>query len=317
MQRTTLGRTGLSVSVAGLGAGGFSKLGKNQDKGEGNAARVVRRALELGVNVIDTAECYGTEEVIGRALRDFGRDFRREEIVLATKRSTWVEGWTDIEPALDASLARLGTDYVDVYQLHGLAPEKYDEALAEAVLALEKLRGKGKLRFIGVSEAFEGDKRHAMRARALEDDCWDTVMVGFNVLNQTAREAVLRKAREKNVGVFCMFPVRNALARPERLKEVIADLKEKGLVPAGLDDDDPLGWLVRDCEGGEGSAESVVDAAYRFARHEPGIHTVLFGTGDVGHVEENVASLARPPLPAEHVARLKEVFSKVDCVTGG
>jgi aryl-alcohol dehydrogenase-like predicted oxidoreductase len=284
MEFVTLGRTGLRASVAGLGSGGLSKLGRSRDRGDENAVAVVRRALELGVNVIDTAECYGTEEAIGRAVRDF----RRERIVLATKRSTWVDDWTEVDSALDASLARLGTDYVDVYQLHGLSLDKYERAVAEVLPRLERLREQGKLRFIGVTEAFGGDTRHSMLARALEDDCWDTVMVGFNVLNQTARDAVAR------------------------LREVVAELKAKNLVPEELDDDDPLGWLVR-----EGGAESVVDAAYRFARHEPGVHTVLFGTGNVRHVEENVRSLGRPPLPAGDVEKLKRMFAGVDCVTGG
>lgn len=308
MEFVTLGRTGLRVSAAGLGSGGLSRLGRSRDTGDENAVAVVRRALELGVNVIDTAECYGTEEAVGRAVRGF----RREEIVLATKRSTWVDDWTEVDSALEASLARLGTDYVDVYQLHGLSLDRYDRAVAEALPGLKRLREQGKLRFIGVTEAFGGDMRHSMLARALEDDCWDTVMVGFNVLNQTARDAVLARAREKTVGVFCMFPVRNALARPDRLREVVAELRAKGLVPEETDLDDPLGWLVR-----EGAAESVVDAAYRFARHEPGVHTVLFGTGSVKHVEENVRSLARPPLPAEDVEKLKRMFARVDCVTGG
>ena len=312
MEHTTLGRTRLKVSVAGLGAGGFSKLGKNQEKSAEESVAVVRRALELGVNVIDTAECYGTEEIIGEAIRDF----RRDGIVIATKKNTWApdqtESWTEVEPALEGSLRRLGTDYVDIYQLHGLSADKYDRAVEEVVPRLERLRKQGKIRFMGVTEAFGGDRRHAMLRRAVADDCWDTVMVGFNVLNQTARELVLRKAQEKSVGVFCMFPVRNALARPARLREVVAELKAKNLVPEELDDKDPLGWLVH-----EGGAESVVDAAYRFARHEPGIGTVLFGTGNVSHVEENVASLTRPPLPEEDAARLREMFARVDCVTGG
>ena len=87
--------------------------------------------------------------------------------------------------------------------------------------------------------------------------------------------------------------VRRALSRPDELARVAAELVEQGRVDgADLDLDDPLGFLVH-----EGGAASVVEAAYRFARHEPGCHVVLTGTGSVEHLEENVRSINAPPLP--------------------
>jgi hypothetical protein len=101
-----------------------------------------------------------------------------------------------------------------------------------------------------------------------------------------------------------MFAVRNIFSKPDILKKTVGELAAEGKLPASLAaEENPLGFLVH-----EGGAESVVDAAYRFARHEPGIDVVLFGTGSVAHLEANVASLLRPPLPPADVARLHTLF---------
>ena len=82
MRYVTLGRTGLKVSVAGLGCGGHSRLGQRTGKTKDESVRLVRHALELGINVIDTAEVYGTETIVGEALQNVARD----EVVLSTKK---------------------------------------------------------------------------------------------------------------------------------------------------------------------------------------------------------------------------------------
>jgi aryl-alcohol dehydrogenase-like predicted oxidoreductase len=135
-------------------------------------------------------------------------------------------------------------------------------------------------------------------------------MVGFNILNQTAREAVFQKAIENNVGVQIMFAVRKALSRPEHIKDFVADLIEKGQIdPEDVDRENPLGFL-------EASAVSLPDAAYRFCREEPGVHVVLSGTGNPDHLVANLKSFDRAPLPEADVERLKHIFRNVDSTTG-
>lgn len=310
MEYVTLGKTGLRASVLGLGAGGHSRLGQRTGASEEESARVVRRALELGINFIDTAEAYGTEAIIGRALREV----RREEILLSTKKSLSYEGRlitaAELTRGLDDSLRRLQTDYVDIYHLHGVRADQYDHAVAELVPALLRLREAGKLRFLGITEAFGADTGHQMLARAIHDNYWDVVMVGFNILNQSARERVLAEARRRETGVLCMFAVRDALSRPEKLRETIGELIQQRLIdPTALDPQDPLGFVLT-------AARSLPDAAYRFCRAEPGIHVVLSGTGKIEHLEANVASILQPPLPEELRARLIELFARVDTVSG-
>ena len=314
MDYTILGRTGLRTSVMGLGCGGHSRLGLSAGKSEENAIGIVREALALGVNFIDTAEGYGTEPVVGKALAAEG--VVRAEVILSTKASPRIKDRRarpeEMRARVDASLERLQTDYVDVFHLHGVSLSDYPYCAAELYLALSALRAEGKIRFLGITEAFIPDPQHRMLRRALEDDHWDVVMVGFNLLNQSARDRVLARTREKNIGVLDMFAVRRALSRPEALRTLMQDLADQGLVdPAGYDPEDPLGFLLEN-----GGAESIPDAAYRFCRWEPGVHVVLSGTGSVEHLRENAASLDRPPLRDADVERLKTLFARVDSVSG-
>ena len=116
----------------------------------------------------------------------------------------------------------------------------------------------------------------------------------------------------RDVAIEVMFAVRRALSRPDELARVAAELVEQGRIDgADLDLDDPLGFLVH-----EGGAASVVEAAYRFARHEPGCHVVLTGTGSVEHLEENVRSINAPPLPGADLDRLRTLFGHLDHLSG-
>jgi aryl-alcohol dehydrogenase-like predicted oxidoreductase len=311
MDYVTLGRTQLPVSVLGLGGGGHSRLGQAAGCGEDESVAIVRRALEMGVNFIDTAEAYRTEEIVGRAVRGLPR----ERIVISTKKSI-DRGGRVVTPAeltrgLEASLGRLGMDYVDVYHLHGVLPEQYDEAREALVPEMLKLREAGKIRFLGITERFVPDPGHGTLSRAVLDDCWDVLMVGFNILNQSARRRVLAGAMEKDLGILVMFAVRNALSRPERLVEVVGELIAEGRLDGeAIDPADPLGFLLRD-----GVATSLPDAAYRFCRAESGVHVVLSGTGSVEHLEQNVASVLSPPLPFAVRERLERMFDGVDHVS--
>src|SRR5580692_1883458 len=152
MQYTTLGRTGLRVSVAGLGTGGFSRMGLKSGKTEEEAARLVLDAVDLGVTFIDTAPSYGTEGVVGRALKSLARD----KVVVATKTHVFRDGkWTspqELVASLDKSLQLMGTDYVDVFNLHGIETQMYDHALNVLAPALIEQKQKGKIRHIGLTE---------------------------------------------------------------------------------------------------------------------------------------------------------------------
>src|SRR5712671_6240439 len=215
MDYTILGRTGLRVSVAGLGCGGFSQLGLGTGGSEADAIGIIRAALDLGVNVFDTAAAYGTEAVLGRALRGVPRD----RVVICTKAPFGVSHPNSAPESavasLDRSLKELGTDYIDVYQLHGVAPRAYDHALTVLAPALLREREKGKFRHLGISETAPGDPEHEMVQRACRDRVWEVAMVTFHMMHQNAREVVFPLTRQHGVGTLMMFAVRNIFSRPE------------------------------------------------------------------------------------------------------
>lgn len=312
MDYTTLGKTGLKVSVMGLGAGGHSRLGISTQKSEQEAITIIHEAVKLGINLIDTAEAYGTEELIGKALQDLNR----HELIISSKYSLHRDGErkkpAELEKSVDQSLAKLKTDVIDVYHLHGVATADYDYAEQYLLPELFKMREKGKIRFLGITEPFVPDPRHQMLSQAVQNSIWDVIMIGYNLLNQSASRLVFPKTLEHNIGTLCMFAVRRALSRKDALLELIASLVEEGyLHSADIDPADPLGFLVHD-QGGQ----TLMDAAYRFCRYTEGIDCVLMGTGNINHLHDNIASILREPLPAEDVAKVKQIFAKVDHVSG-
>lgn len=312
MQYTELGSTGLDVSVLSLGAGGPSKLGIKKGKTEREAQDVVESGFDHGINMIDTAEAYGTEEIIGRAIDSENR----EEIVISTKFQLYDDGELrppdDLEASVDRSLERLNTEYIDVYHLHGLTADDYAYAIEELRPEMVRLKEEGKIRLLGLTESVSSDPRHEMLTKAVDDDLWDVVMVGFNLLNHTARQRVLKPAAESGIGTIGMVSVRRALADQQTLEETVEGLIAAGeLDPAKIDPNDPFGFLIH-----EEGATDLIDAAYRFCRHEPTVDTILTGTSNPEHLAANVESVLKPPLPEEDLSLLHERFGHIDSVLG-
>jgi L-galactose dehydrogenase len=308
MEKNTLGRTGISVTAAGLGCGGFSRIG--MENGAEYAAGIVRAAYDSGVNLFDTAAAYGTQTAVGLGLRGVSRS----SYAISTKFSPTIND-ERITPgqmleSLEQSLRELETDYIDVFNIHGLRAEDYSWARDALYPGLYRAKEQGKIRFIGVTELFGSDMKHEMLMLALPEDLFDVVMVGYNILNPSAAKTVLPLAMEKNVGVQCMFAVRNSLQSKEALEKDIARIKSAGQAKEGLSAAS-LDFLTE-----EKIAANLPEAAYRFCRHTPGISVVLTGTGNHGHLKENLKSLELPALPKYALERLYDLFGGVDCVSG-
>jgi aryl-alcohol dehydrogenase-like predicted oxidoreductase len=308
MDYTTLGATGLRVSVAGLGCGGSARLGMPWGKSKAESVAIVRQTIDLGVNFLDTAAAYGTEPIVGAALAQVPR----ASVVVATK-ATIQDGdrllsAQEVTASLDRSLRALGTDYIDLFQLHGVRPSAYDHAVEKLVPALLQERDKGKLRHLGITESPPNDPRHLVLQRAVHHGRFETMMLAFHMMNQSARETVFPAAQANRVGTIVMFAVRSLFSVPGRLQQTLRELAAAGRVPGWLAGRaQPLDFLIRD-----GGASSVIDAAYRYARHQPGVDVVLFGTGNLEHLRSNVASILKPPLPAADTARLNELFGALE-----
>jgi aryl-alcohol dehydrogenase-like predicted oxidoreductase len=217
MQYTTLGHTKLRVSVAGLGAGGFSRLGLKAGKTEDEAARLVLEAVDLGINFIDTAAAYGTEGVVGRALSSLQRD----QVVISTK-STVRRAGERIAPerlvaSIDNSLRVMGIEHIDVFNLHGVQLDDYGYALETLAPVLDAEKRKGKVGHIGITEAAIVDHTNETLRRALRDPVWEVFMVAFHMMHQVARNNVFAQTQAKGIGTLLMFAVRSIFADPSRI----------------------------------------------------------------------------------------------------
>jgi L-galactose dehydrogenase len=313
MEYTTLGKTGLKVSVAGLGCGGPSRLGmRNDPQSEKNAIGLIRQALDLGVNFLDTAQTYGTEPVVGKAIAGVPR----ASIVISTKKTLPPEDHADpegeIQKGLEQSLKLIGTDYIDVYHLHGVEPKDYPFCKERLMPVMRRLKEQGKIGFIGVTEGFVPDPSHTMLQQSLQGNLWDVVMVGFSLLNPSACQTVFPLTMKNGIGMLNMFAVRRALSQPQRLKEVCAELVSKNAVaPGALDANDPLGFILR-----ESNVATLPEAAYRYCRHEQGVDVVLTGTGNADHLKENIAAILKPALPKPVLQKISNIFGKLDFLTG-
>ncbi|SFP61657.1 aldo/keto reductase [Salibacterium halotolerans] len=208
MKYRTLGKTGMDVSVIGMGTWQFGgEWGKDYTQPEVDA--IFDKARETGINLIDTAECYGdhlSEEFIGRAIE---KD--RENWVLATKfghkfhdlyERTRHFSVDDVRQQLEDSLRALRTDYIDLYQMHtGVGEEFKNDALWTM---LDKQKQEGKIRHIGLSI---GKKEDSYQTKNAADTGAESIQVIYNRLDRSPEEDVLPSAEEQNLGVLARVPM--------------------------------------------------------------------------------------------------------------
>jgi aryl-alcohol dehydrogenase-like predicted oxidoreductase len=203
MERRTLGESGLEVSAIGLGCMSMSSMYGPAD--DDSSVETIQRALELGVDFLDTADAYGVghnEKLVGRAIAG-----RRDEVVLATKfANRFEEGrrWVDssaewARQAIDASLQRLGTDHVDLYYMHRRNP---DVPIEETVGAMGELVDAGKVRYVGLSEVNAETLRRAHATypvAALQSE--------YSLWTRGLEAEIIPAARELGIGLVAYSPV--------------------------------------------------------------------------------------------------------------
>jgi aryl-alcohol dehydrogenase-like predicted oxidoreductase len=287
MTRSKLGKTDIDASVLGFGG---SEIGYQRVSAR-TVASLLGSALDAGLNVIDTAECYDDSEVlIGKAIGT-----RRREVALFTKcghaggwgRSDW--RLDSILKSIQRSLKRLQTDYVDLVQLHSCSLDVLKRG--DAIAALERARERGFTRYIGYS----GD---AAAARyAIETGRFDTLQTSISIADQEALDLTLPLARERGMGVIAKRPLANvAWSFRRRPESYYADYWERLRV---LD----YAFLK--------APETAVATALRFTLSVPGVHTAIVGTTKPDRWEQNAALVRRGPLPAREFEAIRARWREV------
>jgi len=199
MEKRTLGQTGMNVTVLGYGSAEIGFRGVPAETVE----RLINGALDAGLNVVDTAECYvDSEEKIGKAV-----SHRRNEYFLFTKCGHDKDGehWnpTKMAEQVDRSLQRLKTDRVDLLQLHSCTAEQLQQG--DVIDVVKRAREAGKTRFIGYS----GDGRAALYA--VQSGIFDTLQISVSIADQEALDLVLPAAKNGRMGVIAKRPIANVV----------------------------------------------------------------------------------------------------------
>jgi aryl-alcohol dehydrogenase-like predicted oxidoreductase len=292
MKRNQLGRSDLYVSEIGLGC---MSLGTEENK----AVSIIDEALAHGINFLDTADLYDAgrnEELVGRAIRH-----RRSEIVLATKvgnrRIEGKDGWSwdpskaYILNAIKESLHRLGTDYIDLYQLHG---GMIEDPIDETIDAFETLRKEGLIRHYGISSIRPNVIREYVQRSNMV-----SVMNQYSMLDRRAEETVLPLLGEHGIGLIARGPLAGGI------------LTERGAVKAER--------IYLDYSSGElpmirqqlleltSDSYSLAQLAIRYSLSDPAVKVVLPGASSIEQLRMNVSAAEAPPLSPEIVEAIRAV----------
>jgi L-galactose dehydrogenase len=307
MLHRPLGNTGLSVSILGLGTG--TRFGDRRNHSQPEATRLVRGALDLGINYIDTAAMYlDAETMLGEALAGVPRD----QFILATKFFPADEHGSPITPAqlrasVERSLQHLRLETVDVLQVHGLRPHWHTPVMAALGDELERLKREGKYRFLGVAETIVDDPYHAMLPLAAPTGRFSTALVAYSLLSPWAEQNAVPTCAKHGVGVVGMVAVRRALRDPAMLRDLLHAARNRGEPGAvELPDDNALEWLL------DADCPTLAAAGYRFAIAHPGVASVLSGTLNLEHLEANLAAVCAPPMPEQHLAKIRQIFLRMN-----
>lgn len=317
MEYVKLGKTGLEVSRLCLGCMTYGTPGKGRQPwslGEEEARPIIRRAVEAGINFFDTANMYSagaSEEILGRALGEFAR---RDELVIASKVFfPWGEGPNcgglsrkAILTAVEDSLRRLKTDYIDLYQIHRWDPSTPIEETLEALHDLVKA---GKVRYIGASSMYAWQFAKALYVAELHG--WTrfaTMQDHYNLLYREEEREMLPLCRAEGVGVIPWSPLaRGRLTRPwdTTTARSEGDAYGRSLYAATVEADRRVVEELGEVADARGVSRAQVALAWLLGK--PGITAPIIGASKLRHLEDAIAALS-VSLSQEEVGRLEAPY---------
>ena len=267
MQTRKLGSTGIEVSRLGIG------LSEIRESDVHTVEKLLNTALDQGINFLDTSACYGnSEELVGKTVAN-----RRNEFALATKCGH-ITGdfdgiaWTKdtIKHSIDRSLNRMKTDYLDLVQLHSCDKEILEKG--EVIEELLAAKNSGKTKFIGYS----GDNENA--EWAVQSGIFDTLQTSFSLVDQKARNGLLKLANSKGMGIIIKRPIGNGVwGKGQSSSSYTQEYFNRANAMSGVGDivgsDDPIGMAM----------------GFLFSHEE--ISTAIIGTTNVNHLLSNIEML--------------------------
>jgi aryl-alcohol dehydrogenase-like predicted oxidoreductase len=318
MDYRPLGRTGWNISSISFGAWaiGGDAWGKTDDA---ESMRSLHRAVDLGVNFIDTADVYGdghSERLVGRLLRE-----RKEELIVATKagrrlRPHVAEGFTrtNLTAFVERSLANLGVDALDLLQLHCPPPDVYD--MPEVFSILDDLVRDGKVRYYGVSVERVEEALRASRYPNVQ-----SIQIIFNMFRLKPAEELFPVAREKRIGILARVPLASGLLSGKlRRDSTFAATDHRNYNRRGESFDVGETFSGVDYETGLEAVEelralvppgaTMAQLALRWILMFPEVSAAIPGAKDARQTEDNVRAASLPPLSDDVMARVRDVYDR-------
>jgi aryl-alcohol dehydrogenase-like predicted oxidoreductase len=301
MQYVNLGRCGLKVSRLALGCMSFGLEARAWRLDEEASRATIRRAVELGINFFDTADMYGmgeSEIVLGRVIAELGK---RDEVVLATKLFYPTRPGPNgrglsrkaVFASIDGSLKRLGTDYVDLYQIHRWDP---DTPIEETMEALDDIVKMGKVRYIGASSMFAWQLCKAQHIATQSGRTrFVSVQPHYNLLNREEEREMIPMCLSEGIGVLPWSPLaRGRLARPwdapSTSDRVSYDRTAEMLYSATAKADERVVAALGEVAKTRGLSQSQVALAWLLCK--PAVVSPIVGAGKIAHLENLVDALS-------------------------
>lgn len=276
----------MKVSAVGFGGSESGRGGTDWR----SLAKLLNSAIDSGLNLIDTAECYGDgEEQLGRAL-----GARRKEVILMTKCGHAESGWGDhfaapkiLTETIDRSLKLLRTDYVDVMQFH--SPDLAALANPRVIDVLTRARDAGKTRFIGLS----ADGESALAAVGV--GIFDTLQTSLSIADQEAIDLTISKAHARGMGIIAKRSLANAGWRADNRDAYAAPYRQR----------------LRQLDYPFLARKDVAATALRFTLSVPGVSAALIGTTRLGRFEENAHAASLGPLSSDDYEAIRVRWREV------
>lgn len=300
MKKNRLGTSDLYVSALGLGC---MSLGTDKEK----AASIIDRAVDLGVNYLDTADLYDfglNEEIVGEAIKK-----RRQNIILATKvGNRWEEGkdgwsWDPskayIKEQVKNSLRRLQTDYIDLYQLHGGTIEDH---IDESIEAFEELKTEGAIRHYGISSIRPNVIREYVQKSSII-----SVMMQYSILDRRPEEEIMDFLAEHSISIIARGPLAKGLLTNQGMKKLEEKFSGKGYLDYSYKE---LCAIIPKLQQLR-PHHTLNETAIQYCLHSPAIGAVIPGASSIKQLKENVDAANSTPLLDEEKKQIQQLSKAI------